>query len=113
MIGFDDLKSIGQTFYNAGKLKEYQAILDAQKRIFELQEENADLKLEIKTLKENDEFEKSLVYENNAYYCVNKDGIKEGPYCPVCWGGESKKIRMRSLDNDYFYCDRCKASANR
>lgn len=110
MAVFDELKSIADVLRKADKIPEFQIILDIQQKLLDLQQENAKLKEDNKILKSLEKFERSLVYENNAYYFVNDDGTKEGPYCPVCWGGDGKKIRMRDLDNDYFYCDRCKAS---
>jgi hypothetical protein len=109
-FGLDELKTIGQTFYNAGKLKEFQAILEAQQRIFDLQEENSKLRELNKNFGSLDKFEKSLIYEKGAYYSADGKGIKEGPFCPVCWGGDKKKIRMRDTGMGH-YCDRCKASA--
>lgn len=105
-FGLDELKAIGKTFYNAGKLKEFQAILDAQQRIFDLQEENAELKDENKKYKNNDKFEKSLVFEKNAFYSVNSKGEKTGPYCPKCWGDEKKELRMQR-GKRYYYCPKC------
>jgi hypothetical protein len=111
VFGLDDLKKIGQTFYNAGKMKEYQAILEAQQRIFDLQEENADLKDKNKQFKDYDKFEKSLVFEKNAFYSVNKDGDKIGPYCPKCWGDEKKELRMQK-GKRFYHCPKCGSTSD-
>lgn len=104
------LKKVAEVLRKADKIPEFQIILDIQQKLLELQGENADLKFMLKVLKEKDKFGDSLTYENNAYFQVKKDGTKEGPYCPVCWGGDSKKIRMRDCGRGHFHCDRCKAN---
>lgn len=108
----EPLKIAAEILRKADKIPEYQTILDSMEKVIELREENANLKEENRNFKLLDKFEKSLIYEKNAYYSVDKKGVKEGPYCPVCWGGDNKKIRMRENDR-IFYCDRCKAFASK
>jgi hypothetical protein len=108
----DDLGKVGNVLRKADKIPEFQTILDIQQKLIDLQEENTDLKQELRELKNKDEFESKLIYEKNAYYFINDNGEKEGPYCPVCWGYDTKKIRMRDCDTSY-YCDKCKAYADK
>ena len=116
-FGLDDLKKIGQTFYNAGKLKEYRAILEAQKRIFDLQQENADLKEENRNFKKLNNFEKSLIFEKNAFYSIVNNNEKQGPFCPKCWGDENKRLRMQLVNGDgqfpsYWNCPKCNTNSD-
>lgn len=107
----DELKSIGEVLRKADKIPEFNIILDIQQKLIDLQEENAELRSQAKALREKDKFECNLIYEKNAFYLVKKDGTKEGPYCPKCWGDESKKLRMYNAGHVY-YCPKCKTYAD-
>ncbi len=58
-----------------------------QKENKSLQEENESLKKEIKD-------SKVMVFENNMYWKLKKDGSKEGPFCPICFDSDEKQIRL-------------------
>ncbi|OIP59074.1 MAG: hypothetical protein AUK19_02840 [Candidatus Moranbacteria bacterium CG2_30_45_14] len=109
MAIFDELKSVGKVLQEAGKIEQYQQILEVQekllvqqKRIFDLEHENGELKSELKLQSE-------LVFEKNAYW-IMKDNKKDGPFCTKCKDSEEKMIRMREGDymSGWAYCPGCK-----
>lgn len=115
MAIIDVLKSIAGVLQEAGKIEQYQQILDAQKELLVMQKqisylemEDKKLKEENKELKEKLETKESLVSENNAYW-IDKDGKKDGPFCTCCWDDDKKTIRMQPDCNPaYYYCPKCK-----
>jgi hypothetical protein len=108
MAIFDELKSVAGVLQEAGKIQQYQQILDAQKELLEMQHCITDLEMENKDLKEKLEINESLVFENNAYW-LEKDGKKEGPFCSCCWDDHRKTIRIHPAGNPAFRsCPKCK-----
>lgn len=108
MAIFDELKSIGKTLQEAGKIELYQQILDVQQKLLEMQKRISDLEAENKELNEKLKTQESLVFENNAYW-VEKGGKKDGPYCSCCWDDDKKTIRMQPCGNPAFSsCPKCK-----
>lgn len=108
MAIFDELKSIGRTLQEAGKIELYGKILEIQEKLLELQNQLLFLEAENKQLKEKLQIKESLIFENNAYWIEKGDG-KEGPYCSCCWDNDEKTIRMQPApDPAYFDCPKCK-----
>lgn len=108
MAIFDELKSIGRTLQEAGKIELYGKILEIQEKLLELQNQLLVLEAENKQLKEKLQFKESLIFENNAYW-IKKGDEKEGPYCSCCWDSNEKTIRMQPAPNPaYFDCPKCK-----
>jgi Zn finger protein HypA/HybF involved in hydrogenase expression len=104
---FDDLKSVANTLREADKIPQYQQILDALEKLIEMQNKIFILETENKDLKESLKIQKSLTFENNAYW-INLDGKKDGPYCSCCWDDNKKTIRMQSYGNPAYYsCPKC------
>lgn len=108
MVGFNELKSIAGVLQEAGKIPQYQQILEVQEKLLEMQKRIFDLEIENKELKEKLETNRSLIFENNAYW-TEQDGIKAGPFCSCCWDDNKKTIRMQPCGNPaYFDCPKCK-----
>lgn len=88
----------------------YKSVLDAYNAAIELMSENAELREEIKELKNKMDIAKQLEFDNDAYYRRNDEKANDGPYCTNCWDGEHKLIRLHvnsSGAGDYV-CPRCK-----
>jgi Zn finger protein HypA/HybF involved in hydrogenase expression len=104
---FDDLKSVANTLREADKIPQYQQILDALEKLIEMQNKIFILETENKDLKESLKIQKSLTFENNAYW-INLDGKKDGPYCSCCWDDDKKTIRMQPCGSPAYYnCPKC------
>ncbi len=104
---FDELKSVGKILHEAGKLEQYQQILDAMEKMLDMQKNITDLEDENKSLKAKLTFQEDFIFERNAYWIV-KDDKKDGPYCSCCWDDQKKAIRMQPCGNPaYFTCPKC------
>jgi hypothetical protein len=104
MAIFEKIKLIIKTLLEAGKTKEYQQILEMQKKIQSLEKKYTECKEKLE-IKEN------LVYENNAYW-IDKEGKKDGPFCSRCWDVDKNLVRLRSYGNQgYYMCSHCKDDA--
>ncbi|HAT68320.1 MAG: hypothetical protein A2481_02730 [Candidatus Yonathbacteria bacterium RIFOXYC2_FULL_47_9] len=93
MAIFDELKSVAGVLQEAGKIPQYQQILEVQEKllemmnhIFALENENRELKQQIKT-------KEALVFEGNVYW-MNDGDKKNGPFCKVCHEKENKMITL-------------------
>ena len=83
-----------------------EAILGLKEEIIALREENISLK---EQLKEKQTY--NMEFIENYYWDRKEDGTKVGPYCPACWDGEKKAVRMQ----DGFYekiCPVCHVKMN-
>lgn len=111
MVIFDELKSIGKVLQEAGKIEQYQQILEAQQKLLEMQKKITELESENKSLQEEFEIKDTLVSEGNVYW-IQKDGIKEGPFCTCCWDSERKLLRLhKSQVSDRVSCPKCNTVA--
>jgi len=107
----DDLKSVANVLQEAGKIKELQQLLNAQKELLEMQEKLRLRDEEIRNLKEKLKIKSDLFYENEAYWIKKKDGSKEGPFCPGCWDKNKEISHLnRILYTQLWRCPVCNAS---
>lgn len=51
-----------------------------------------------------------LTFRNNAYWKIDEDGNKEGPYCVRCYNVDKKLLKMLPSrnSNDEIECPKCK-----
>jgi len=112
MAIFDELKSIGKTFQEAGKIEQYQQILNLQQQLLDIQKKINDLEVENKELKDKLQLQDDLIYENNTYW-IKKEDKKDGPFCSRCWDVKKNIVRMKkSTANPAFHsCPECKMQA--
>ena len=79
-----------------------EAILNLKEEILELREENIALKEKlIEKQKHNMEF------IDNYYWNTKENGEKEGPFCPACWDGDGKAVRLQGNDYSHYFCPVC------
>ncbi len=108
MAIFDELKSVAKVLQEAGKIEQYQQILDVLSKLLEMQKRVAELEEENKNLAEKFKIKESLIYENNAYWIINNNN-KDGPFCSRCWDKNKDLIRMHPMMNPNFVvCPECK-----
>ncbi len=105
---FDALKSTAKVLQEAGKIEQYQQILDAMAKLLEMQNRITELESENKDLEEKLRIKQNLAYENNAYW-INKEDQKDGPFCPRCWDKDKALIRVPTYPTDIWsICPECK-----
>ncbi len=108
---YEGLKDAAGILKEAGKIEQYQQILDAQEKLFEMQKKIVDLEVDNKKLKEQFEIKGKLVPEDNMYW-IEEDGKRDGPFCTCCWDSEYKPIRLHiNKDFDSAECPKCKTKA--
>jgi hypothetical protein len=106
MAIFDELRSIGRVLQEAGKIEQYQQILDAQEKLLEQQKRIFDLEKENQELKEKFNLKKNLIHRAEVYYL--KDGEKEdGPFCAKCYDVEGLLVRMTHWNPGVNRCPNC------
>ncbi len=99
---WDNAKDIYTLIKRLGNQDLLEKMADLRDQIFELREENRNLK---EKLSEQESYD--MYFEDNMYWDANK---KDGPYCSKCWDDNKKAIRMQIRGADH-YCPVCKAYA--
>jgi len=103
MVVFDELKSIGKTLQEAGKIELYQQILEIQEKLLEMRKRISDLETENKELKEKLKIKEGLTAKNDAYWTKTGDG----PFCLTCHGSKDLLVRMVSWGSGQHKCNNC------
>lgn len=98
----DGLKEAAIALRAADKIPEYNTILDAQQRIFDLQNENQELKKIIEAFEEKGK----MVFAEGKKYLIEENGDVNRHFCPVCW--DNKKVRSPLISGGH--CCVCKGS---
>ena len=108
---FDELKAVGKVLQEAGKIEQYKQILDALRKLLEMQKCIEELETDNKRLREELEIKGQLVSERNVYW-IEKDGVRDGPFCTRCWDDEHKPIRLHKSEvSDRLHCPKCNTVA--
>jgi hypothetical protein len=110
-VGYSDLKELFNDAKNlatgANDLQLKSVLLDIQDAVYNLQEENKDLRNKIHELENNNNLEAELEYRNGVYTKGND------VFCAVCWDSSKKLVRARKVKEDdsskttVFICDLC------
>lgn len=102
-----ELTKAAQVLHEAGKIEQYNQILEAQKELLHMQEIISSLKDENKDLKQKLKNKESVFFENNSYW-INQNDKKDGPFCTRCLDVESLLVRMQPCGNPAYYdCKNC------
>src|SRR3989344_1566211 len=110
-MGFPDLNTIKDALQMAGKIELYPQILETQEKLIEMQKKIVDLESENKRLREELEIKGQLVSERNVYW-IEKNGVRDGPFCTRCWDDEHKPIRLHKSEvSDRVHCPKCNTVA--
>lgn len=106
-----NIKDLYEIFKKAGKIDEYQKILDLIDDSFKKREEIEKLRKKNKELQEKLKFQNDLEFRNDAYW-KKSDG--DGPYCLRCWdkGRELIRIIPMRIGSNFATCPECKTKVN-
>ena len=88
----DNIKAIKEIADITQNIELKSLIVDLKSEILELKEENQNLKEELSKIQDID-----LIFENCVYWKINQDGVKDGPFCPVCWDKDKKLVRLPEI----------------
>ncbi|EKJ5004583.1 hypothetical protein IHQ33_05540 [Enterococcus faecalis] len=110
-MGYSDIKEMFIDAKNlasgANDLQLKSILLDIQGKVYELQEENRELRNQINDLKQADIIKSDLIWSGNVYFYHG-----DGPYCTNCMDSDSKLIRTALSRINYSEyakaeCPRC------
>lgn len=85
------------------------ALAEAKLEIANIQDSLIEKDHTIKTLKDLLETKTNLIYET-PYYWLNKDGVKDGPFCQQCYDSDRKLIRLQGNENGTWSCRTCQSN---
>lgn len=106
MLNIKDLYSI---FQQAGKISEYQKIIELLDDSLKAREMINKLEAENRQLREQLKLRGHRRHERNSYWLSADDVQEDGPYCTCCWDEHDKQIRLHPRPNGAFYvCPSCK-----
>lgn len=105
-MGYQDVKEMLKDARNlatgANDYQTVQLLKDIQLEVYDLIDENRDLRLEIEELKNKKKYENELEYKG-SYYLRKSDNRK---LCLRCFDENGKSISL--LDGSPHYCPVCK-----
>ena len=89
-----------------------QQLLDMQREMQDMQQQNFELKKRIAELEEEESHKVKYNELRSAVYEVTDEGDEIGPYCTRCWEVDKKLVSVHRADTctqEYFYCSHCKS----
>ncbi|MBU1131556.1 hypothetical protein KJ840_05500 [Patescibacteria group bacterium] len=108
---YDAAKDAANILKEAGKINEYQKILDLIDDLFNKREEIEKLKAENNQLKEEAKIKEEYIFKNNCYWHKESN---DGPFCSRCFDKEKHLIRIipRRPGSNNAKCPECKSLVN-
>ena len=107
-MGYQDVKEMLKDARNlatgANDYQTVQLLKDIQLEVYDLIDENRDLRLEIEELKNKKNYEKDLEFKG-SYYSRKTDNRK---ICLRCFDERGNSISLLDNDQFYYYCPVCK-----
>jgi len=94
--GFKDLISLAQKIDNKDL---YSNLLEVQQKLLELQEENTNLKAQIKEMQNTTELENRIVRDNVYTVVTLRDDEQAIRYCSACWDKDRKLVQITITRN--------------
>lgn len=115
-MGYGDLKELFKDAKNfaegANNLQLKNHLLEIQNRMYELADENRNLRLQLEEEKRNKDIASELEYRENSYFLKDK-----GPYCTNCWDVKKNLVRKFETKIGFemrqgeYKCPNCKTIA--
>lgn len=115
---YDAVKDAAKILKEAGKINEYQKILDLiddlsnkKDEIEKLKDEIKKLKTEVLKLQNQLKITDEYIFKNNCYWHKKND---DGPYCSHCFDKNKELIRILPdyLGSNDATCPECKTQVN-
>lgn len=79
--------------------------LDLQERLARFQEENAELREQLRSKSQADKLAEQLFYARDVYW--RKDESIFSAYCPTCWDTKRLLVRLE-ISDESSWCEPCK-----
>ena len=87
--------------------------IEAQEMIMDLREEHLRLREEVVGLREANRQLREQALLSGAmrfeapHYWLERDGQRDGPFCPLCWDRDKRQIRLLSRQGGDWHCNCC------
>lgn len=81
-------------------------LIDAQKQILDLIEENQRLRVQVRELQETSDIAKKIVRHEDAYITL-KDDPQNLIYCSCCWDTKRMLVQGQKTDTGTYTCPSC------
>ncbi len=91
---FDVLTKAANIAKESGKLELQGEILSVYEKLLEQQKKISDLEQENKELKEEIYKKENITPRDGVYYQILQSGKEDGPFCTLCYDDGGKLIRM-------------------
>jgi len=69
--------------------------------------EIAKLRDEVADLRTHEHTQREMHFDKNAYWRRSGPGQTEGPFCPKCFDGDHKPVRLSDLPSGWWSCPVC------
>lgn len=107
---YEALKDGISVAQKADNLQLVRDLLEAQQQIFDLVNENNQLKEEIKRLNEVGDIEENIERHKDAYITL-KNASEKLIYCSCCWDTKKVLIQGQIVNTGKYQCPSCKTTA--
>jgi ribosomal protein L37AE/L43A len=84
-----------------------ELLVNARIKALEIAEENLSLREELLRLRTAAQNKETLVFEYGVYWRKTESAEPEGPFCPKCFDGDGKVVRLDASARDYWVCRVC------
>lgn len=115
MIHYSHFYKLEKLVHEHKQAEAKQLINSIHTSYYNLQEENAQLHIQIQELKEILFISRNLIFDGDAYWLIS-EGQKIGPFCPKCYhdNGSLIRLQMEKLDefdmiysHEHWTCSHC------
>src|SRR5258707_5280560 len=86
----DNAKEVANAVHEIKNLELYGRVLDLNRGIMDLVEENRDLRAQVEELNKKFQLREKMTFKEPFYY-QDDDAT---PYCPTCWEAKSSAIHL-------------------
>jgi len=90
----DTMKTIYGLATRGATIELQQTILDLKLDVLAVANENIQLREELLQLKNADSDSGEVEWDGDAYWTVQEDDSRDGPFCQVCYDSSGKLCRM-------------------
>ncbi|MEG0692174.1 MAG: hypothetical protein RR444_03740 [Oscillospiraceae bacterium] len=106
MSWYEAIKDGISVAQQADNLPLVQNLIEAQKQIMELINENSELKSQVKSLEDKNKLSSRIIRHKDAYITLRDDN-DELVYCSNCWDNYEKLVQAQTNDNGTYFCKAC------
>ena len=108
MLDYRRFKEINELFAAGEDERARRLLMEVQSRSIAMKDEMDMLKIRLQSLEDALYLSKNL-YEENGFLWLRTAGVRQGPFCPQCYGLDGGLIRLEK-ENDSLLCPYCRTS---